>query len=56
MNIREELKNKIIALCSLTSVSGFEPFKFVLVKDGYLFGETPNLKDLIVNAKENATK
>ena len=47
---------KGLILKTVTSVSGFEPFKFVLVKDGYLFGETPNLKDLIVNAKENATK
>ena len=31
--------------------TGFEPFKFVCMKNnGYLFGETPNIKDLINNA------
>ena len=31
--------------------TGFEPFKFVCMSNtGYLFGETPNIKDLINNA------
>ena len=33
-------------------LTGFEPFKFVCIKDGgYLFGESPNVQDLIKNAK-----
>ena len=37
---------------SVTVVTGFEPFKFVCMnKDAYLFGENPNVADLINNAK-----
>ena len=46
---------KGLILKTVTSVTGFEPFKFTLVQQGYLFGETPNVKDLIANAKENIT-
>lgn len=42
-----------IMLKSVTVVVGFEPFEFVCVKnDGYLFGESPSIKDLANNAKE----
>ena len=38
-------------LKSVTVVTGFEPFKFICVKgNGYLFGENPNVSDLIANA------
>lgn len=41
-----------IMLKSVTVVVGFEPFEFICVKnDGYLFGEAPNLNDLVNNAK-----
>ena len=41
-----------VMLKCVTIVSGFEPFKFVCVKgDGYLYGETPKVSDLIANAK-----
>lgn len=36
---------------TVTTVSGFEPFKFNYVKNGYLYGETPKVNDLIANAK-----
>ena len=43
---------KDVMLKCVTIVSGFEPFKFVCVKgDGYLYGETPKVSDLIANAK-----
>ena len=43
---------KDIMLKSVTIVSGFEPFKFVCFKgNGYLYGETPKVADLIANAK-----
>lgn len=39
-------------LKSPTIVSGFNPFKFTLAKgDGYLFGEAPQIQDLINNHK-----
>ena len=40
-------------LKTVTVVTGFEPFKFILLdgKDGYLFNETPQISDLIENAK-----
>lgn len=41
-----------VMLKCVTIVSGFEPFKFVCVKgNGYLYGETPKVSDLIANAK-----
>lgn len=41
-----------VMLKSVTVVTGFEPFKFVCIEaDGYLFNETPNVSDLITNAK-----
>ena len=43
---------KDIMLKCVTIVSGFEPFKFVCLKgNGYLFGDTPKVSDLIANAK-----
>ena len=43
---------KDIMLKCVTIVSGYEPFKFVCVKgNGYLYGETPKVADLIANAK-----
>lgn len=39
-------------LKSVTVCIGFEPFKFICVNnDGYLFNESPNINDLIANAK-----
>ena len=45
------VKNMILK--TVTVVTGFEPFKFILLdgKDGYLFNETPQISDLIENAK-----
>lgn len=44
------LKNMMLK--SVTVVIGFEPFKFICMDNtGYLYGETPNLSDLIENAK-----
>ena len=41
-----------VMLKCVTIVSGFEPFKFICVKgNGYLYGETPKVTDLITNAK-----
>ena len=41
-----------VMLKCVTIVSGFEPFKFVCIKgNGYLYGETPKVSDLIANAK-----
>ena len=42
---------KGLVLKTVPSVMGFEPFKFNFVKDGYLYGETPKITDLIENAK-----
>ena len=43
---------KDIMLKCVTIVSGFEPFKFVCLKgNGYLYGDTPKVSDLIANAK-----
>ena len=43
---------KDIMLKCVTIVSGFEPFRFVCIKgNGYLYGETPKVSDLIANAK-----
>ena len=43
---------KDVMLRCVTIVTGFEPFKFVCVKgNGYLYGETPKVSDLIANAK-----
>ena len=43
---------KDIMLKAVTIVSGYEPFRFVCIKgNGYLFGETPKVSDLIANAK-----
>ena len=42
-----------LMLKTVTSVTGFEPFAFHFVKDGYLYGETPNVSDLIDNAQTN---
>ena len=39
-----------LMLKTVSSVTGFEPFAFHFVKDGYLYGETPNVSDLIENA------
>ena len=49
-NIITTLKNMMLK--SVTVVSGYEPFKFVCMKgNGYLFDQTPNVRDLIENAK-----
>lgn len=43
---------KNMMLKAVTIVSGYEPFYFECVKgNGYLYGETPNVSDLIQNAK-----
>lgn len=45
-------KYKNMMLKSVTTVIGYEPFKFVCTtNDGYLYGETPKVSDLIENAK-----
>ena len=46
----ESLKNMMLK--SVTVVTGFEPFRFVVMKgNGYLFDKTPKVSDLIENAK-----
>ena len=35
------------------AVAGYEPFQFRFIKNGFLYGETPQVTDLIANAKEN---
>lgn len=46
----ETLKNMMLK--SVTVVIGFEPFRFICMDNtGYLFNETPNVSDLIENAK-----
>ena len=43
---------KNMMLKAVTVVTGYEPFYFECVKgNGYLYGETPNVSDLIQNAK-----
>lgn len=43
---------KNVMLKSVTVVTGYEPFKFkCMTKDGYLYGESPNIQELIKNAK-----
>ena len=45
----ESLKNMMLK--SVTVVTGFEPFRFVVMKgNGYLFDKTPKVSDLIENA------
>ena len=46
---------KNLMLKTVTVVTGFEPFKFILLngKEGYLFDKTPQISDLIQNAKED---
>ncbi len=44
-----QMKN--IMLRTVTTVTGFEPFTFRAVKNGYLYGETPSIFELIENAK-----
>lgn len=47
-NMVEMLKNMMLK--AVTVVTGYEPFKFICMKgDGYLYGETPNISDLILN-------
>ncbi len=40
-----------VMLKTVTTVTGFEPFRFYFVTDGYLYGEAPAISDLIANAK-----
>ena len=44
-----QMKN--VMLRTVTTVTGFEPFTFRAVKNGYLYGETPSVFELIENAK-----
>lgn len=48
--IMQQMKN--LMLKTVVTVTGFEPFKFVTMDgSGYLFNQTPNVTDLIENAK-----
>ena len=40
-----------LMLKTVTTVTGFEPFNFRFITGGYLYGQTPNISDLIANAK-----
>ena len=41
---------KYLMMKAVTATIGTNPFKFVCIKNnGYLFGETPNVKDLVNN-------
>ena len=42
---------KGIVYKTVPTVTGFEPFKFAFVTDGYLYGEAPQITDLKDNAK-----
>lgn len=42
---------KNMMLKAVTIVTGTYPFKFACVRDGYLYGEKPNVVDLIKNAR-----
>ena len=42
---------KNMVLRAVTVVTGTYPFKCVCVKEGYLYGEKPNVVDLIKNAR-----
>ncbi len=44
---------KGLMLKVVISVAGYEPFQFRFTKNGFLFGQTPQVTDLIANAKEN---
>ena len=49
-NVITELRNMMVK--AVTVVSGYEPFYFECAKgNGYLYGETPKVSDLIDNAK-----
>jgi hypothetical protein len=41
-----------IMLKTVTTVSGVEPFSFVFVRGGYLYGESPNATDLVERGRE----
>ena len=42
---------KGLMLKTVVSVTGYEPFAFHFIKNGYLFGETPNVSELVNNAR-----
>ena len=42
---------KAMALKAVVTVAGYEPFSFQFVRNGYLYGETPKVTDLIANVK-----
>ncbi len=42
---------KALAIKTVVTVTGYEPFSFRFVKGGYLYGETPKVTDLIANVK-----
>ena len=42
---------KGLMLKTVVTVAGYEPFAFHFVDDGYLFGETPNVSDLVNRTK-----
>ena len=49
-NTIQNLKNTLLK--SVTVVTGYEPFKFMVMKgNGYLYDQTPRVSDLIENAK-----
>lgn len=49
------LKNAMMKC--VTIVTGFEPFKFICTDDsGYLFGQTPQVSELVENAKKESSK
>lgn len=44
-----------LMLKTVTSVTGFEPFAFHFIRDGYMYGETPNVSELVANAAAKST-
>lgn len=42
---------KALAVKTVVTVTGYEPFSFRFVQGGYLYGETPKVTDLIANVK-----
>ena len=49
----DDVKSKVkaLALKTIVTVAGYEPFSFRFVRGGYWYGETPNVTDLIANVK-----
>ena len=51
LSLMTAMKN--LMMKTVTTVTGFEPFSFIFVKeDSYLYGKTPDIDELRDNLKE----